>query len=390
MMESDISQIKTFKDLEKEIIEPNICSLCGGCVSVCAFNDINAIKIKNNKPTFIEADEKICLDCGLCYQICPRTSAINKHIDKDFGVNTPIGKFKKLTWAKTADPNILRVSQDGGIVTTLIKYLLDTQQIDGAIVNYARSNWESFPIIIKSSSDLLKTSGTRYSTTPALEIFQKPKIYSHYIDKTLNVRFSQFEDLLSLDDVNYARLAFVGCPCHIQAIRKMKLLKIKPGVQIKYLIGLFCMENFSYSRLMNEIIEKKLKVKLNEIKKLNIKKDFIVTLDDDSTILLPFKEVEDFVRPNCLFCDDFSNIYADISVGGIGAPQDHSVVLTRTEVGENLLNDVLHAGYIEEYHDSEENLEELREKNIKIIAKMSDIKKSRAAKNRGTKFPFRE
>ncbi|MHA1269253.1 MAG: Coenzyme F420 hydrogenase/dehydrogenase, beta subunit C-terminal domain [Candidatus Helarchaeota archaeon] len=381
-MQENIVKVKTFEDLEKEVIAPNICSLCGGCVAVCGFNNINAIEIQNNIPKFIEADYKVCLECGLCYQICPRTSSLNKQLYELYGTSEPIGLFKKLTWAQSRDPEILKHCQDGGIVSSLIKYLLDTEQIDGAIVNFAQSNWESFPIIIRSNTELSKASGTRYSVTPLLKIFQKPKIFDTSLNKIEDIELSTLKSLMNLNELHYARLAFVGCPCHIQTIRKMQILKIKPATTIKYLIGLFCMENFSYTNLMKNMIEGKLKINLEDIKKVNIKKDFIITFKDGSITKIPFNDIEEIVRPNCLFCPDFSNIYADISIGGIGAPQNNSTVIIRTDIGEDLFKSTLKSGYITEYKESREKIIELTDKNIKIIQKMSKIKEERSLKYR--------
>ncbi|NVM02628.1 MAG: Coenzyme F420 hydrogenase/dehydrogenase, beta subunit C-terminal domain [Candidatus Helarchaeota archaeon] len=375
-----MTEVKTFKDLENEIIKPEICSLCGGCVSICAINNINAIKISNGKPKFIKSDEKICLDCGLCYHICPRTASLDKQLEEVYTYKDSIGAYSKLIWTQTSDPEILKVCQDGGIITSLVKYLLDTKQVDGAIVNVAKSNWESFPMIVTSGEQLLKSAGTRYSITPQLEIFQYPKIYSSS-DQVEDVDMPSIVELLELSEFDYARLAFVGCPCHVRTIRKMQIRNIRPATTIKYIIGLFCMENFTYTALMKEMLEKKLKLNLKDIKKVNIKKNFIITLKDNSIKEIPFKEVEEAARSNCFFCADFSNIYADISVGGIAAPQNHSTVLVRTEQGKNLFLKALNEGYLIEYKASAEKISKLKNRTIKIINRMSNTKIERASKN---------
>ena len=372
-----MTDIKTFKDLEKEVIEPGICSLCGGCITVCAYNKIGAIQIENNIPKFIESDQKICLDCGICYQICPRTFTLSDHLKDFYTSQEPINEYKKLTWAQTTDNEIMKVCQDGGVVTSLLKYLLETKQIDGAIVNFAQSNWESFPLFITLSNELLDVAGTRYSTTPLLEIFQRPKFYSSLPEDEKNSESSSIFSFMN----DYSRLAFVGCPCHIQAIKKMKILNIRPANTIKYMIGLFCMENFSYSDLMKNIVEKKLRIKLDEIKKVNIKKNLIITLKDNSNIEIPFEDLEDVVRPNCLYCPDFSNVYTDISVGGIGAPKNNSTVLIHTEQGENLFSNAVFNGYLTEYKNTDIEILKLKENTIRLIQRMTKIKKDRALKN---------
>lgn len=376
-----MTEIKTFEDLEKEIIKPNICSLCGGCVAVCAINKIDAIEIADDKPKFVKSDQKICVDCGLCYHICPRTSVMLKQLEEGFASKEPIGAYKKLTWCHTNDPEIKDVCQDGGVVTSLVKYLFDTKQIDGAIVNVALSNWESSPLIITSSEQLLKSAGTRYSITSSLEVFQKPRTYSTSSEKIEDVLLSSIFSLMEFSNFDHARFAFIGCPCHIRAIRKMQLMNVRPANTIKYVIGLFCMENFSYVALMKNKIEKQLKIKLNDIKKVNIKKNFIITLKDNSVKEIPLKDLKKEIRSNCLFCPDFSNVYADISVGGISAPPKNSTVIIRTEKGENLFGEALYGGYISEYKDSAEGVSKLKERSKKIIQRMTKTKEDRASEN---------
>jgi coenzyme F420-reducing hydrogenase, beta subunit (EC 1.12.98.1) len=45
-----------------------------------------------------------------------------------------LGNYKQAVAARSTDPDILRKSQDGGIVTQLFAYALDAGIIDGAIV----------------------------------------------------------------------------------------------------------------------------------------------------------------------------------------------------------------------------------------------------------------
>ncbi|MHA1385794.1 MAG: Coenzyme F420 hydrogenase/dehydrogenase, beta subunit C-terminal domain [Candidatus Helarchaeota archaeon] len=310
--------------------------------------------------------------------MCPRTPTLTEFIEKKFAFVPPLGYYKTLTWAQTTDPEISKICQDGGVVTSLLKYFLDNKIIDGAIVNVALSNWESFPTIVRTSKELIKTAGTRYSISPNLNVFQESKIYSSDSNNFQDVNLERILSLLELEDFDYARFAFVGTPCHITAIRKMQFLNIKPANTIKYIIGLFCMENFTYTDLMKEKIEKEKNIKLEDIKKLNIKKDFIITLNDNSEIRIPFKELDEVVRSNCKYCPDFSNIYADISVGGIGAPQNHSVVMIRTDIGAELFDRAVYDKYIREH---EGNITQLRERSLKLINRMTKIKKDRALKN---------
>jgi coenzyme F420 hydrogenase subunit beta len=52
------------------------------------------------------------------------------------------------------------------------------------------------------------------------------------------------------------------------------------------------------------------------------------------------------MRPACNACNDFTNIYSDISFGGLGSPDKYTTVITRTEKGKKLFSQVLDAGII--------------------------------------------
>jgi coenzyme F420 hydrogenase subunit beta len=148
----------------------------------------------------------------------------------------------------------------------------------------------------------------------------------------------------------------------------MQCLGIIPAHLVKYTIGLFCIENFSFDDVAREMLEKKLDINLDEIVKLNIKDDFIITLTKDVTIHVPLEEVHEVARPACFTCRDFSNQYADISVGGLGSPDGHTTVLIRTNVGTSVYDGALRKGYIRER--TFEDTEERRIEKTKMLARI--------------------
>lgn len=354
--------IKIFDDLKKAVIDQNLCNLCGACIAVCTSNEVNALCIDNNIPKIIEGKNvtEKCLECGICYLTCGQIPNLNAEMELSYSATPPIGSYKYLTCARTTDLEIQKVAQDGGVVTSILKYLLEKNLIDGAVVNKPLEKWDSDPEIINSPKDLIKSAGTRYSTIPAVEAL------GNY--KSLNLE--------------NPRLAFVGTPCQIQTIRKMQAIKTRPGVFVKYLIGLFCMENFDYDSLMKEKIQKELKIKLKDIKKVSIKKNFFITLKNNKQIEVPLKDLEPLVRNNCHYCTDFTNLFADISVGGIGSPEGYSTVLIRTVDGSRLFSKLLIDGILEELDKSEIDSTKIKEKILSQIKRLGQIKYDRGQKNK--------
>ncbi|MFW9950017.1 MAG: Coenzyme F420 hydrogenase/dehydrogenase, beta subunit C-terminal domain, partial [Candidatus Thorarchaeota archaeon] len=47
-------------------------------------------------------------------------------------------------------------------------------------------------------------------------------------------------------------------------------------------------------------------------------------------------------------CRDFSNVYSDISFGGLGSQDGYTTSIIRTKAGEKIYNEALKEGYIQE------------------------------------------
>jgi len=116
---------------------------------------------------------------------------------------------------------------------------------------------------------------------------------------------------------------------------------------IKYKIGLFCMESFPYSDII-KLVKDKFDKEIDELTKMNIDKGkFIINLTSGEELKVDLKEVKSYARDNCHFCEDLTSDYADISVGSIGSQAGFSSVITRTKGGDKLFNEVVKAGLIE-------------------------------------------
>ncbi|MFX1323207.1 MAG: Coenzyme F420 hydrogenase/dehydrogenase, beta subunit C-terminal domain, partial [Promethearchaeota archaeon] len=93
-------------------------------------------------------------------------------------------------------------------------------------------------------------------------------------------------------------------------------------------------------------LEKDFKIKFTDIEKINIKEDLIFRLKGDKVVHIPFNRLNYYMRPACNACGDFTNIYADISFGGLGSPNKYTTVITRTKKGKNIFTKALDAGII--------------------------------------------
>ncbi|TFG21664.1 MAG: hypothetical protein EU529_12870 [Promethearchaeota archaeon] len=355
---------KTFKDLEEEVISKGECCACGGCVSYCELQGFNVIEMKGYTPTF-KSDKTVdnCKECGVCFYVCPQTTPLLDKLNEIHQVKDELGNIRDVLAAKTTDAVIKEVGQDGGIVSTILKYLFETNNIDAAIVSEYNENFEPIPKLIFNKDMLSKSAGTRYS------------ISSNILP--LKDLYINAQDILSqqkrIFDIDQMRVAFIGTPCQCRAINKMKLLNVKPAHIISIVISLFCFENFDYNKLM-ETLKSKVNVEAANIKKTNIKKNFFVFTKDNQKLEVNIKDLDEAVRNHCHSCDEFTGRFSDISIGASGAPEGYSMVLIRTEKGATLIDSVLSVGYIERYTIPIDQVSEWRPKKLNWLKKMISLK----------------
>jgi coenzyme F420-reducing hydrogenase beta subunit len=82
------------------------------------------------------------------------------------------------------------------------------------------------------------------------------------------------------DLLDQSRLAVVGTPCQTLTIRKMQLLHIVPSHMVRFIIGLFCFENFLMHNDGRRYLTGKIKADLGQIERINLKDDFTIKLKD--------------------------------------------------------------------------------------------------------------
>ena len=262
--------VKTFKDLENDIINTEMCCACGACIAYCESQNFNVIEMEGYIPKFkSKKNADNCTECGVCYYICPQTSILLEALNTSFSVKDELGYIINIIAAKTTNLAIMKVGQDGGVVSTILSYLFDEQKIDAAIVSEFDDEFKPIPKIIFDKKELIKSAGTRYSISSQILPL-----------KDINNSFQEILEKKHIMDVDQLRIAFVGTPCQSRAINKMKFLSIKPAHIIEYVISLFCFENFDYEKLM-EVIKTKTKIEPSNIKKVNIKKNFFVFSKDN-------------------------------------------------------------------------------------------------------------
>ena len=306
------------------VFDAGACCQCGWCSAICP---VNAIMVDADN---LEIDDDSCMKCGLCFSVCPRSFSIDqaneaiKKLDKELKWSDKIGAYFNTYSGSTKKEEIIKVRQDGGVVTTIAEYLLSKKLVDAVIaVQHSKELWKPEPVIIDDVKDLYKTGGTKYANSPSLTIIDQCK--------------------------KYEKIAFVGVPCMMKALEKGTLYPsgLPFFKNIKYRIGLFCMESFPYDQIIN-LAKEQFDKNIDELTKMNIGGGkFIINLKSGEQMDVPLKEVQKYARDNCHFCEDLTSDYADISVGSIGSQDGWSSVITRSKDADKLYNDIVKAGLIE-------------------------------------------
>ncbi len=350
-------EIKTFHDLRAEVVLRGLCGKCGGCVSFCSADDLHALEMhEGDLPRY--ADEEKCLTCGICYMICPATKDLDAEVQSKFGWRPPVGNFETITSARATEEAVRAVATDGGVVTSLLLYLLERRLIDGAIVSRKTTPFSREPMIATTRDELVSAAGSHFAGSSHLEeLGDKYTTYSPVISA-----------VKGLERKHLRHVAMVGTPCQIMTVRKMQCLGILPAHIISHTIGLFCMENFSFDEQAREALQDKLQIDFADIDKLNIKDDLIISLSDGRTIHVPFEEVDELARPACLACTDFANHYCDLAAGGLGSPDGYTTLLIRTDKGGQVYREAMRRGYIEEREFR--SAAELSTEKTKMMAKV--------------------
>ena len=125
--------MKSFTDLIQDVQKPGLCHRCGGCVTFCSAVNFGALELDSEgKPRY--ADEDKCIECGLCYTICPEIDELNEETKQHLGWSPPLGRVIETVIARATDPAIRAKATDGGVVTALLVHLFKSGRIDGAIV----------------------------------------------------------------------------------------------------------------------------------------------------------------------------------------------------------------------------------------------------------------
>jgi len=370
----------TFRQMMNEVVSYGSCCECGSCVLVCPHNVIDYVDGKPKQTAKETAAFDYCgmsegIGCDVCAQVCPRLGTREFDLRDRVHPMEPgvyeglFGRYRRIVAARCTDPEVLARCQDGGVVTAMLCHGIREGLFDGAVVSAADE------------------------TTPAAP---KPKVVTT-VDEAIGSASSWYTycpNDLALEDAakrGLERVCFVGVPCQVSPVRKMQLAdasfldngKKKPqhvekqtkflkgfGEIVDFTIGLLCTEVFTYEGLMVEKIEREMGVPLSEVKKFNVKGKVLVYKKDGEVVDMSLHKAQEYARPECHHCGDFTAELADVSCGGV-ACMDWTITVLRSARGEALFDDMVRRGLLET-----KPMEEF-EQSLKVMLRLTKKQRDR-------------
>jgi len=323
-------------------------AVCGMCVGLCPY-----IKEMEEKIAIIERCGRME---GRCYRFCPRTATDLDALDKmAFGARRAdpvLGSYRSLSMVKSEDAAVHSAGQYGGVVSALIIRALESGLVDAALLTKYSERKGMLPraAVARTREEVLACSGSKYTAAPTL---------------------AELPELLKTGE----KIAVVGRPCQVTAIRKMQKYDDRPEPgNIKLVVGLFCLWALEYRKYATHLGEE---IDVQTIKKIDIPRndDFIV-YTNGGQVRVPIDKIKSFVKPSCDVCFDVTAELADVSVGSTEWKDDWNTMLVRSEAGEKLVEDASGAGIIaiEEFPaDREEILREaVGNKKKRVVKQLSE------------------
>ena len=327
-----------WKELFSEVVTSGLCTGCAGCVVACPHDVLGYDDAKGVYRPFHLEPELGPGDCGhgqrgctSCTRACPRFRAWEPEVDTHlFGRTRAPGEMegvsKDIILARATNPEIHQKGQDGGLVSAILLWSLEHGYIDAALVSYVEgdgTSWKAVPGVARTRDEVLAAAGSRY---------------------TYSANTMAYEAAVA---GGAEKLALVGMSCQSSVPPVMAARKAgKPARRLALNIGLLCSKTFD-DAIFEDLFEARYGLRRDDIVKMNVKGVMQIWTRDGGYHEVPLKECHAWTREGCKLCPDFAAQHADISTGGIGAFNDWTLTIVRTDLGREIIVKMLSDGTIE-------------------------------------------
>jgi coenzyme F420 hydrogenase subunit beta len=323
-------------ELYHEVVETGLCTGCAACVMACPRDVLEYDHSETYHPYNVELSTAFddCTHgqrgCDICTRACPRFRAWE--VDSDLALFGRAREAEEVTgisrgiWlVRATDPEVLKHGQDGGLVSALLIWGLESGRIEGALTSRLSTTrlWDCEPFLATTRQEVLEAAGSRYT----------------YAANPLAMRQAEERGL--------KHLALVGMSCQASINGTLAARRVnKYARRIELTIGLLCSKSFEYEG-MRRILTEDYGIPLEDVAKVNIKGRFQVWRRSTGELVeIPLKRMQEATRAGCKLCPDFAAQHADISAGGLGQRDGWTLTVVRTARGEEWLDAACKAGVV--------------------------------------------
>lgn len=310
----------------KKTVQADLCSGCGICKAICPKECISWNKKKGLYVPNI--NEQQCVNCGLCASVCPGLS--HRYEAKGTAEETVTGPVLASYNAWSRDVELRHVSASGGVISTMIRELLESGAYDGAFC--------------LDSYDYRQQLMTRLYTAEEV----KDCWNQSNAPKSRYLPVSHENAVAYMKENRNARLIFVGTSCAVRGLQAA-VKKLNLNREQYLFIGLFCDKVFNYNVIS---YWQDRYCHGNALEALHFKNkesggwpgDMKFFPEGRETFYVPLEDRAKakayFMPERCLYCVDKLNACADISLGDNYTGKDDSKlgsnsVIIRTQTGAN-------------------------------------------------------
>lgn len=254
-----------------------------------------------------------------------------------------------LAWS--SDENILNKTESGGVVTSLLKFAMESKRVDAVLAIKARdgNRYDGIPALINDSEEMIATAGALHCVTVNI-----PRYIKEYLGGAFDMK-----------------LAVVGKPCDIRGI--IELAKREQiDLDSLLLIGLNCSGTLSPVVAEKTIAEEFGADPLDVVYEDIEDNKLVIRLKNGTEKAKGLKELEEKGygrRENCRRCEIKIPTMADIACGkwGVSNNEKKTFVEICSDKGAELFEGAIKAGYINGEHADDKAMEERRKEEQEAI-----------------------
>jgi formate dehydrogenase subunit beta len=274
--------------------------------------------------------------------------------------------MKDVYLAWSSDESILERAEHGGVVTSLLKFMLDSEMVDAVLALKPRNGnrYEGVPTLITDPGQVIETAGALHCASPNIA-----RCLKEYLDGAFDMR-----------------VAVTGKPCDIRAIVELTK-RNQIAKENLILVGLNCTGTLPPAAAKH-MLREEFGVDPDDVSREDMDDGRLtITLQDGTEVSRDLAELEGQGygrRENCQRCDVHIPTMADIACGKWGTSGGKvTCVEVCSQTGSDLLARAIEAGAIKVERPSSEALEARERKEREAIGSARAWQERHFAEMRG-------